>query len=39
MTELELLVDFHKDAERQGPGSSTATLKALHFMNIENKRV
>ena len=38
MTELELLVDFHKDAERQGPGSSTATLKALHFMNIENKK-
>lgn len=38
MTELELLVDFHKGAERQGPGSSTATLKALHFMNIENKK-
>ena len=34
MTELELLVDFHKDAERQGPGSSLETTKALNFINI-----
>jgi len=34
MTELELLVDFHKDAERQGPGSSFETKKALNFINI-----
>ncbi len=26
MTELELLVDFHKDAERQGSGSQTITF-------------
>ena len=35
MTELELLVDFHKDAERQGPGSSFETIKALNFINIK----
>ena len=34
MTELELLVDFHKDAERQGPGSSFETKKALNLINI-----
>ena len=34
MTELEFLVDFHKDAERQGPGSSFETKKALSFLNI-----
>ena len=34
MTELELIVDFYKDAERQGPGSSLETLQALSFMNI-----
>lgn len=35
MTELELLVDFHKDAERQGPGSTADTLKALSFMALD----
>lgn len=34
MTELELLVDFYKNTERQGPGSSLETIKALSFMNI-----
>jgi len=34
MTELELLVDFHKDAERQGPGSSKETIKALDLIEI-----
>ena len=34
MTEIELLVDFYKDTDRQGPGSSFETLKALSFMNI-----
>jgi len=38
MTELELLVDFHKDADRQGPGSPATTLKALSFMNIKNRK-
>lgn len=37
MNELELLIDFHKDAERQGPGSTTETLKALDFIP-ENDR-
>ncbi len=32
MTEIELLIDFHKDAERQGPGSTADTLKALSFI-------
>lgn len=36
MTELELLVDFHKDAERQGPGSANETLRALNFVK-DNK--
>ena len=38
MTELELLVDFHKDADRQGPGSPATTLKALSFINIKNRK-
>lgn len=38
MTELELLVDFHKDAQRQGPGSDSDTLKALGFMELETNK-
>lgn len=38
MTELELLIDFHKDAKRQGPGSPSDTLKALSFMDISKKK-
>lgn len=34
MTELELLVDFHKDGERQGPGSSKETVRALELIDI-----
>ncbi|SMP59781.1 class I SAM-dependent methyltransferase [Anoxynatronum buryatiense] len=34
MTELELLIDFHVDAERQGPGSGEDTLKALSMIDI-----
>ncbi|MGI5840024.1 MAG: class I SAM-dependent methyltransferase [bacterium] len=29
---LRLLIDFHQDAERQGPGSKEATLKALSYI-------
>ncbi len=29
MTELELLIDFHVDAERQGPGSYSDTYVDL----------
>lgn len=37
MTEMELLIDFHKDAERQGPGSNEDTLKALSFIDLERR--
>jgi ubiquinone/menaquinone biosynthesis C-methylase UbiE len=36
MTELELLVDLHKDGERQGPGSEEETLKAFSFIDLKN---
>jgi len=34
MMEMELLVDFHKDANRQGPGSSSETKKALSLIDF-----
>ena len=34
MTELELIIDLHKNSERQGPGSEKDTLMALSFMNL-----
>ncbi len=34
MTELELIIDLHKNSERQGPGSENDTLKALEFLNL-----
>lgn len=34
MTELELLLDFHLEADRQGPGSREDTIKALSFVDI-----
>lgn len=34
MTELELIVDLHKNTERQGPGSVKDTLKALEILNL-----
>lgn len=34
MTELELIIDLHKNSERQGPGSENDTLKALGFINF-----
>lgn len=34
--EIALLIDLHKDSERQGPGSEGETLKALDFMDIPN---
>lgn len=37
MIELELLVDFHKNAERQGPGSSKETINALEFIEISKE--
>jgi SAM-dependent methyltransferase len=38
MTELELIIDLHKNSERQGPGSEKETLKALEFMNLQNDK-
>ncbi len=32
--EIELIVDLHRNSERQGPGSIEDTLKALGFMNL-----
>jgi ubiquinone/menaquinone biosynthesis C-methylase UbiE len=32
MTELELIIDLHKNAQRQGPGSEADTLRALNFL-------
>lgn len=37
MTELELIVDFHKDARRQGPGSDDETIKALELTRMGHK--
>lgn len=34
MTELELIVDLHKNSERQGPGGEKDTLKALGLLNL-----
>jgi ubiquinone/menaquinone biosynthesis C-methylase UbiE len=34
MTALELIIDLHKNSERQGPGSENDTLKALDFLNL-----
>lgn len=32
MNLLDLLIDFHKDAARQGPGSDEATVRALGYL-------
>lgn len=34
MTELELIIDLHKNTERQGPGSEKDTLKALDLLHL-----
>lgn len=34
MTEIQLLVDFHSDAKRQGPGSDTDTIQALELLHL-----
>jgi len=38
MTELEFMINFHKDNKRQGPGSTEDTLKALNFMNLDQEK-
>lgn len=37
MQGLELLVDFHVGAERQGPGGEAETLKALDLANVSRE--
>lgn len=37
MTKLDLIVDFHKDAHRQGPGSDDETIKALDLTGVDQK--
>ena len=34
MTELELIIDLHRNSERQGPGSENDTLKALDYLDL-----
>jgi cyclopropane fatty-acyl-phospholipid synthase-like methyltransferase len=34
MTELELIIDLHKNSDRQGPGSEKDTLRALDLLNL-----
>jgi SAM-dependent methyltransferase len=34
MTELELIIDLHKNTARQGPGSEDVTRKALELLNL-----
>ncbi|MEZ4859188.1 MAG: class I SAM-dependent methyltransferase [Flavobacteriaceae bacterium] len=36
MTELELIIDLHKNSDRQGPGSENDTLRALSFLKFSS---
>jgi ubiquinone/menaquinone biosynthesis C-methylase UbiE len=38
MTTLELIIDFHLNSKRQGPGSEAETLKALAMTKLTGKR-
>ena len=38
MNELELMLDFHLDGKRQGPGSTEDTIKALSFMGLDQNK-
>lgn len=38
MDSLELLIDFHKNAERQGPGSDTDTLLAVSISRLDKEQ-
>ena len=40
MTELDLIIDLHKNNERQGPGSSNDTLRAIRLIDLpKNKNI
>jgi ubiquinone/menaquinone biosynthesis C-methylase UbiE len=36
MNEMDLLIDLHKEGQRQGPGSDKDTLRALSFVDFEH---
>ena len=38
MTELELIIDLHKNSERQGPGSEKDTLRALDLLSLPTEQ-
>jgi len=38
MKEMELIIDLHKHAERQGPGSEADTLRALGLIDISKRK-
>jgi SAM-dependent methyltransferase len=38
MTEFELIIDLHKNSERQGPGSEKDTLKALDYLDLPSNK-
>lgn len=38
MTETELIIDLHKNTERQGPGSTEDTLRALGFIDLAGRK-
>ena len=38
MSEIELIIDLHKNSERQGPGSEEETLKALEFIKLPKQK-
>ena len=37
MTEIELIIDLHKNTERQGPGREKDTLRALDLIDLAEK--
>lgn len=39
MNLLELIIEYHKENERQGPGSEEATLKALSYIPYLNEKI
>jgi SAM-dependent methyltransferase len=38
MTNLDLIIDLHRTSERQGPGSTTDTLRALEMIRLPANR-
>jgi hypothetical protein len=38
MKEMDLIINLHKNSERQGPGSINDTLKALEFLKLPTHR-